>query len=186
VGQFVKSDPPAEQSAQKRQFVEVFAQRLSQLKRIVAGMGFGPADGVDILQEVYLTTLKQPSSGLGAEEKARWLIRVTVNRCILEFRRRKRFQRHASVIAQRFSHDKNPPSRPDQDVIRVEQLTAVRQALRQLDSSLQGPLILKYFCDLDARQISEILELNHSTVRSRLRKARMILAQRLLAQGIEP
>jgi len=175
-----------EQSAQKDRFAEVFGQRLAQLKRIVAGLGFGPADAADIIQEVYLTALRRPGRWLGTEEAARWLIRVTVNHCLKEFRRRKRFKHHISKIIKQNWLDKKPARRPEQEVIRSEQLTIVRQALRELDSSLQGPLVLKYFCGFDARQIGEILQLNHSTVRSRLRKARMILAQRLLAQGIEP
>ncbi len=62
----------------------------------------------------------------------------------------------------------------------------MRESLQKLDESLLGPVVLRYFCDLDSNKIGEILEVNPSTVRSRLRDARLILAKQLLERGVEP
>jgi len=62
----------------------------------------------------------------------------------------------------------------------------VRENLQKIDGALLAPVVLRYFCDLNSSQIGEILGLKASTVRSRLREARMILAKRLLERGVGP
>jgi len=70
--------------------------------------------------------------------------------------------------------------------IQAEELEIVRQNLQKLDDTLLPPLVLRYFCALNSREIAEILDLPASTVRGRLRDARMILANRLQKRGLEP
>jgi DNA-directed RNA polymerase specialized sigma24 family protein len=45
-------------------------------------------------------------------------------------------------------------------------------------------MVLRYFCDLNSKQVGEILALSPSSVRSRLRQARIILAKGLLERGV--
>ena len=59
------------------------------------------------------------------------------------------------------------------------------QCLHQMDESLQVPLAMRYFCELNSTKIGEILELEPGTVRKRLHKGRIILADALLKKGIE-
>jgi DNA-directed RNA polymerase specialized sigma24 family protein len=55
-----------------------------------------------------------------------------------------------------------------------------------LDPALLEPLVLRYFAGLDSTEIGSALGLNASTVRSRLREARLALAGRLMQRGVEP
>ena len=74
---------------------------------------------------------------------------------------------------------------PDEVASRAEQLHLIRTSLDGMNESLRMLLVLRYFCGLNATQISDILELQSGTVRSRLRDARMILAKSLKQKGIE-
>ncbi|MHC4285989.1 MAG: RNA polymerase sigma factor, partial [Planctomycetota bacterium] len=65
------------------------------------------------------------------------------------------------------------------------ELEIMRETLHELDESLLTPMVLRYFCDLNSREVGRILAISPSTVRSRLREARMILAKRLVKRGIE-
>jgi len=58
--------------------------------------------------------------------------------------------------------------------------------LKKLDETLLGPLVLRYFCQFNSNEIAETLDLPASTVRGRLRDARMALAKRLQKEGLEP
>jgi len=166
---------------------DVFLQRLGQLKRVAAGMGLGPADAEDVLQDVWIEARRQAEVGRNPDDAARWLIRVTVNRCLLEFRRRRRFQKAAAALQRRqLAEAAQAAQSPVDASIALEEAVAVRHALQDLDESLLCPLVLRYFCGLDATQVGEILQLPASTVRSRLRDARMILAKRLIERGLEP
>lgn len=147
---------------------------LPQLRRIAAGLGFGPADADDILQQVYVAarTGSPPTAG---DELERWLYRVTVNACHQEYRRRGRFQRATLRLrTQGGLQDAAPAS--TQPVHAAEQAARVRDALLALESDAAVPLVLRYFCEWDATQIGELLGLPPSTVRARLRRARLELA----------
>ncbi len=165
--------------------LDIFFAELGRLKRIVAGFGLSVPDGEDVLQDVSIKALKQAGKHRTKEESIRWLIKVTTNRCLTEHRRRRSFFRHAGEILKRKAEIKPQPGKADEKAIAAEELEIVRENLRKLDDSLLGPLVLRYFCDLNSKEVSRILGLKPSTVRSRLREARMILARRLLKRGVK-
>jgi len=164
--------------------LEVFLAEQGRLKRIVAGMGLNAADSEDVLQDVSVKSLKQSGRFETKQEYIRWLIRVTINRCLAEHRRGKSFRRKAGEILRK--RRENQVNTMEKNVVIEEELEIVRESLRKLDGFLLVPVFLRYFCDLDSKEIGEILEQNPSTVRSRLREARLILAKNLLERGVEP
>jgi len=171
--------------------MDVFSAELCRLKRIIAGMGLSASDGEDILQDVSIRALKQCRTSSrtalpSREDNVRWLIKVTVNRCLMEHRRRRTFRRHAGEILKRRLETKTASKAAVENVIVAEELEIVRESLQKLDDSLLAPIVLRYFCDLNSKEVGEILALSPSAVRSRLREARMILAKRLLERGVEP
>jgi len=104
----------------------------------------------------------------------------------MEHRRRRTFLRHASEILKRRLETKTASKAAVENVIVAEELEIVRESLQKLDDSFLAPMVLRYFCDLNSKEVGEILALSPSAVRSRLRDARMILAKGLLERGIEP
>ena len=166
--------------------MDVFSAELGRLKRIIAGMGLSASDGEDVLQDVSIKALKQTRASETPEDSIRWLIKVTVNRCMMEHRRRRTFRRHAGEILKRKLENKADSKSADEKAIVAEELKIVRESLQKLDDSLLAPTVMRYFCDLNSKEIGEILALSPSTVRSRLREARMILAKGLLERGVEP
>jgi len=179
-------DQVASERSSETNFVDIFLAELGPLRKIVAGMGLSASDAEDILQDVSIRALKQPGRGRTREQCFRWLIKVTVNRCLTEFRRRKRFRRKASEILKRRSETKADLTTSEQNVIAAEELEIVRECLREMDETLLTPMVLRYFCSLGSREVGEILAMGPSAVRGRLRKARMILAKRLIERGVEP
>jgi DNA-directed RNA polymerase specialized sigma24 family protein len=66
--------------------MDIFLAQRAKLRRIAAGMGLGPSDVDDVLQDVSIKALEGPEGLDTKEQSARWLIRVTINRCITEHR----------------------------------------------------------------------------------------------------
>jgi RNA polymerase sigma-70 factor (ECF subfamily) len=180
-----EGDQAAGEWSSETNFIDIFLAELVCLKKIVAGMGLSASDAEDILQDVSIRVIKQPGRSRTKEQCIRWLIKVTVNRCLTEFRRRKRFRRKASEILKRRSETKTDSISAENKAVVAEELEIMRKTLQELDGSLLTPMVLRYFCDLNSSQVGEILSLSPSTVRSRLREARMILAKRLVERGIE-
>jgi RNA polymerase sigma-70 factor (ECF subfamily) len=166
--------------------MDAFTSELKRLKRIVAGMGLDASDGEDVLQDVSIQALKHSKAFENRQDSVRWLIKVTINQCLMEHRSRKRFRRQAHEILKRRQEMKGTAKASVEKVIVAEELEIVRESLRDLDESLLAPMVLQYFGDLNSTQVGQILGVNPSTVRSRLREGRMILAKRLLERGVEP
>ena len=175
---------PADEKILELNLVDIFLTELGKLKRVIAGMGLSTTDSEDVLQDVSIRALKQSEKFGTKRECVRWLIRVTINQCLAEHRRRRSFRRKAGEILKR--RQENKIYQTDKKAVLAEELEIVRESMQKLDESLLGPVVLRYFCDMDSKEIGRILELKSSTVRSRLRDARLILAKKLLERGVEP
>ena len=163
----------------------VFIRHIERLRRFVVAMGLSAEEGQDILQDVYVEAVKGPPKYRGDREALQWLIRVTANRCLLEFRRRKRHSRAASEVVKQWAELKKNSSGPEMQAIHAEEVEAMMQCLHEMDESLQVPLAMRYFCELNSSEIGEILKLEPGAVRERLYKGRIILADALLKRGIK-
>ena len=164
----------------------IFIEEIERLKRLLIGIGMNQDDGEDVLQDVYLEAMRNPPKYGNPEEKARWLMRVTVNKCTLEFRHRRQNKRYEKEFIQRRAEHEQIQLSPDCDLMTNEETQAMIHCLNEMDETLKVPLVMKYFCGLNSNQISEILELKSGTVRKRLFGARVILAEMLSKKGIKP
>jgi RNA polymerase sigma-70 factor (ECF subfamily) len=178
-------DQAASERSSEANFVDIFSAEMGRLKRIIAGMGLGASDAEDVLQDVVIQALRRTGKCQTKEDSIRWLIKVTVNRCLMEHRRRRSFCRRAPEILKRRSETATNPATAEKKAVIAEEIEIMRETLQELDETLLTPMVLRYFCDLNSREVGEILALSPSTVRSRLREARMILAKRLVERGIE-
>jgi DNA-directed RNA polymerase specialized sigma24 family protein len=116
-----------EQSSKQK--LDIFLAELGRLKRIVAGFGLSESDGEDVLQDVSIQALKQSGKCRSREDDVRWLIKVTVNRCLMEHRRRRSFRRHTREILRRRAETKTDSSRADEKAIIAEELEIVRESM---------------------------------------------------------
>lgn len=164
----------------------VFIGHVERLRRLVVAMGLSAEEGQDILQDVYVEAVKGPPQYRGDQEAFQWLMRITANRCLLEFRRKRRHRRAASEVVKQWAEsEKNTPG-PDKQAIQAEEVETMMQCLREMDESLQALLAMRYFCDLNSTEIGDILDLEPGAVRKRLYKGRIVLAEALLRKGIKP
>lgn len=164
----------------------VFIGQIERLRRLVVAMGLSPEVGQDILQDVYVEAVKGSKKYRSDGEALQWLMRVTANRCLLEHRRKKRHRRAANEVVKQWAELEKSVCGPDRQAIRTEEVEIMMQCLGDMDESLGAPLAMRYFCDLNSTEIGEILELEPGTVRKRLYKGRIILADALLKKGIKP
>lgn len=182
----VEDAGPAGRGPSPPSLMDVFLRERERLRRIAAGMGMDRADADDVLQDVSVQVLKNTIPFEQETAMTKWLITTTVNRCMTEHRRR--FRHKTSRILRRRPDMAKGLAEGAGGVDRVglnEELDMVRRTLAELDPSLLLAVVLRYFCDMKSHEIAETLEWNASTVRGRLRAARMVLAERLLQKGIE-
>lgn len=177
-----------------------------------AGRSLTAVAAGDVLGDVYVIACQQDLAGWSADELRRWLFRVTINRCKLEGRKQSRWRRvWQAMLGQHSPHttqqqggqhaaessrtpsepattaaNVGPAAEPDaaQQVIAAEHRQLTREALAGLSDELREVLVLRYFHEHNSREIAAILQTSDSTIRSRLRAARLQLAAALQARGI--
>jgi RNA polymerase sigma factor (sigma-70 family) len=155
-----------------------------KLRRLIASMGIARTEIDDVLQNVYLAAHQTMPVPAAEEDCRRWLFRVTINRCRLEHRRKRRWQTTWENLRRRWT-DYLAGSQTDQSTGSEEQ-RALRRALRQLPDELRNPIVLRYYCDLNSTDIGQILGMPAATVRGHLSSARRQLADALRIAGFHP
>lgn len=154
------------------------------LSRLICAMSV-PQDRVeDVLQDVYLISLQKSPKNLDADGLRQWLFRVTVNRCNLEHRRRRRWKAVWSSVTRLLPIATNQRGNEDA-ASQNERRRLIQQGLESLPDLLRSVLVLRYFSEFNSKEIGAILELPHPTVRSHLRRGRQLLATELRQMGFE-
>lgn len=160
----------------------VWSEQTGRLAALVVALGLRSEQAADVLQDVYLAALARPPAIGEAAELSRWLFRVTANRAQLEHRRRGRWRRLWQTLAGawRTSGCEAPCGELNGEVER---------ALRTLDADDRMLVAMRYFVDLNSREIAQIVGIPESTVRGRSaprRPARVGLSPGSLPPTIRP
>ncbi len=137
-------------------------------------------DARDATQDALLTVLKKLSSFRGEAAFTTWLHRVTVNACYDLLRKRQR-----APLLERGEDDlpaMEPP--PAQDHADASNLSIdVQRALTRVPEDFRVVMILHDVQDLPQEEVAAILGIPVGTVKSRLHRGRIALAQAL---GVRP
>ncbi|MFL5799274.1 MAG: RNA polymerase sigma factor [Actinomycetota bacterium] len=134
-------------------------------------------DARDAAQDAFLTALRKLSSFRGEALFTTWLHRVTVNACYDALRRKRR----EPVLEPTRDEDEPEPAGPtspdhaDSAVAAVD----VQRALVQVPQEFRAVLILHDVQDLPYDDIAEALGIPVGTVKSRLHRGRVALAELL-------
>jgi len=136
-----------------------------------------PTEAQDICQEVFIQAMRKIETFKGKSSFSTWLTRIAINRS-KDFLRSKKRKREVSSesILQGAGFD---PQAPDKMVQTLETEAIVHDALLKLPESLRIPLILKEIEQLDLKEVSRILKLPEGTVKSRIFRAKLKLAELL-------
>jgi RNA polymerase sigma-70 factor, ECF subfamily len=159
----------------RRLLDEVWRESESRLAKLALGLGLPADQAADVLQDVYVTAIQKPPAISDEPELLHWLFRVTVNRCHLEYRRRGRWRRLWSSLARAWDGNHRPNGAAGYGELKDE----VAGALATLADEDRALVVMRYFSDLNSRQIAEIVGMPEGTVRGRLRAARRKLADEL-------
>ena len=163
---------------------ELFQEHYASVGRYIFQLSntFTREDCDEICQEVFLSVIKNLKNFGGKSRLQTWLFRIAANKA-RDYRakqvaaKRGGGQVPLSLQAEddegnRLIDPASPLAAPDEDLLRDEDWQMVGTALENLGGACQEILELRYFGDLNYREISVELDLNEKTVSSRLSKCR--------------
>jgi len=132
----------------------------------------------DIMQDVFVTLYYKADHIRDKKKIKTWLIRTTVNRAI-DFTRK--LQRVVALPTDFFEQlDSSPLSDPARELDEKELVVEIREGISSLPPDLRALVILYYFLEMPQKEISEVLEMPLNTVKTRLRRARLMIRSYLL------
>ncbi|MDZ4717621.1 MAG: sigma-70 family RNA polymerase sigma factor [Roseiflexaceae bacterium] len=162
----------------------------SQLMHNYAGAVYGlayrmlgsPQDAEDASQEIFLRAYMHLVRFDRTRRFSTWLLSIGSNYCVDRLRRQRyswlTLDDVALVIP---STQRGPEGR----AIDQERREAVRQALQSLPEGYRLVMVLRYWNDLSYQEIAQTTGLTESTIKTRLHRARNMMAKRLSHNGVE-
>lgn len=142
-------------------------------------------DALDVSQDVFLRAYQNLRSFRGDSRMSVWLYRLTYNASMDLIKRSRR-----GTVVQMPAGDEGAELElpdlaplPDEELERREELEAVRDALSELDEDKRRILLMREYRDMSYADIARALGLEEGTVKSRLARARLALAENLKKRG---
>jgi RNA polymerase sigma factor (sigma-70 family) len=142
---------------------ELFLHK-EQLYRIAFSYLKNEQDSVEAIQAVTVKAFVHYKNLDNIELFKTWLIRVLINYCIDELKRRKRYVNTNESI------EKASLQEEDNTIY-------VKGFIERLEHKYRQVVLLKYFEDMTFEQISRIIKKSESTVKSRLYRAQELLKE---------
>lgn len=153
-------------------FIRLIKRLETNLYRVARAIVKRDVDCADAIQETILKAYQFVSAVREPAYFKSWLLRILINECNQIIRRQKRIVLAEPDLTQ-------PACSSEYDKIDV------KEVVDRLEDTLRMVVILYYYEDLPLKQIAELLETTEGTVKSRLHRARLTLAEWLRIPAIE-
>ena len=169
---------------------EAFGEIVRRWERRIFALAYGmlgrEEDARDATQETFLAAFRNLRGFRGEAKVSSWLHRIAVNQCITRQRRAK--VRSESALEEEQEKDAGSFAAPlglsPARITESTQIThAVRRAVNSLPVELRQIVVMKEFEELTFQEISDILNVPLSTVKSRLYTALKQLQMKLQRFG---
>lgn len=142
----------------------VFHQYADMVYRLAFSQTQNRNDADDVFQEVFLRYMKRTKPFESAEHEKAWLIRVTINCCKKLWN--SAWFRHTVEL-------------DDSLALEMPEENEIYHSLQQLPKKYRTVIHLFYYEDMPVAQISRILGVKESAVRTQLTRARNLLKTKL-------
>lgn len=171
---------------------EAFGEIVSRWERRIFALSYGmlgrEEDARDATQETFLAAFRNLRGFRGEARVSSWLHRIAVNQCITR-QRRSKVRNEGAIEDEELRHAESFATPRELSPARVaegrESSEAVRRAVNSLPLELRQIVVMKEFEELTFREISDVLNVPLSTVKSRLYTALRQLQMRLEKFGGE-
>jgi RNA polymerase sigma-70 factor (ECF subfamily) len=139
----------------------------------------------DAVQETFLRVFTNLHRYDENQKFSTWIFRIATNHCIDRLRKRKHTA--YSLDAQMQDNDGNDyysllPSNeetPEKLVVLSETQEQIRKAIESLPEKYKSVVILKYLHDMSLQEISDVLDMPVTTVKTRVHRGREFLRKKL-------
>ena len=157
------------------------AELIKKYEKTVYSFAFkvcrNPEKAQNIMQETFMSMVKSLKQFDGKSKLSTWLYRITVNHCLMEYRKRKRefvsFDDDDALINESSIADWD--SIPSLSIENKELKKVLDEAIQKLSPEYRIVFLLRDVEGLSTEETGKITELSVPAVKSRLHRARAFL-----------
>ena len=136
--------------------------------------GAGAAE--DATQDTFLKAYKRLSTYDPSRKFSSWILSIASHHCIDRLRRKRGKELSMDELeGSRWIPDERP--RPEERTLLQEQRLIVRDLMSELPSQYRLVISLRYWHDMSYEEIAQVTESTQSAVKSRLHRARQMMAK---------
>ena len=137
----------------------------------------------DISQEVFLNVYQKLYQFDKTKKFSPWIHRIAINTCITALRKKNKvalINFDETFLNQHQGEEPNYYGSPDIVLERSELRSEITAALKELPTSYQSVLVLRYQLDLNNQEIADTLGVNKENVEVKIHRARKALRKILI------
>lgn len=163
------------------QIVELYKDKIFQLAYRMTG---NRQEAEDIAQETFLRVYANISQYNEEYKFSTWIYRIATNLCIDRARKKKADvsldeEATGTTGLDWYSRVSSTDKSPEETVVTQELQTYVQEAISQLPPKYRSIMILRYLEDLSLQEISELLKMPVTTIKTRIHRGREALRSKL-------
>jgi RNA polymerase sigma-70 factor (ECF subfamily) len=171
------------QKGNRKAFEKLILQHEDHIYAIALKVLKNEADAYDAAQEICLKIYQKIDQFKFESAFSTWVHRLAVNTAIDEYRKLKRKLQKEYSYDQPITEDggtmkdfiQDSGDTPESNLVRQEQIQMVWEALEKLKDEQKNIIIMKDIQGQSYQEISESLQINMGTVKSRLARSRIAL-----------
>lgn len=161
--------------AQEPSIRELVDQYGEDVKRLIYSYVKNWSAAEDLVQEVFLTVFQKTDTLDKATSIKAWILSIAANKS-KDYLRSWHYKK--LLLTNSFTTKSNVES-PEHQLLLQQEKTELSEAVFALPVKYREVIILYYYQELKIEEISKVLKINSSTIRTRLSRARDLLNQKL-------
>lgn len=165
------------QKGDQAAFTELVRIHQDRVYAVARGIVRHPDDAADVMQEAFISVLRALPQFQGTSRFSTWLHRIVVRKAYDHLR--KRVPAPLDPQSQTITDRSDGGSAHEQNLARQDLL----QCLNELDQGFRDAVLLVDVAGLSVEEAAQILEVAPGTIKSRVFRARALLARNLGTRG---
>jgi RNA polymerase sigma-70 factor (ECF subfamily) len=178
------NERPSPSAPRHADFEAIYRRHSREVWALVYARWLNADVAMDIVQEAFLRLWKQWENGEQILNPRAWLLRVARN--LAEDFAKSSFRRNGTHPPQVMNGIRSQSPPPLERLEKEETFAQLREVMQELSTADREILTFRYALDYNASEIADLLAITVTAVHMRLSRARQRLAERLIAQGVEP
>jgi RNA polymerase sigma-70 factor (ECF subfamily) len=168
----------------QRAFAEIVGMYKDKLYHLAYRMTGSRQEAEDVVQDAFLRVFRSLDRYDEHQKFSTWIYRIATNLCIDRLRKRRSVY---SLDAESADHEgldgyamlPGDERTPESELILSETQRIVQEAIDTLPAKYKGVMVLRYLQDLSLQEISDVLGMPVTTIKTRVHRGREYLRKKL-------